>query len=77
MAAGSSGFEAFLPHGFYTIADVIEDVTPLNTMAGRQKSADNPGDMAADIECLGIVDADALHTKTETANAWEYDRLSL
>ena len=70
-------FEAFLPDGLDTVAEVIEDVATLDTTTGRQETTDNAGDVLSDVECLGIIHTDALHTETETADARKHHRLSL
>ena len=49
----------------------------LNTATGREETADDAGDVAADVECLRVIHPDALYTKTETADAKENDRLTL
>ena len=41
----------------------------LNTATGREETADDAGDVAADVECLRVIHPDALYTKTETADA--------
>lgn len=49
----------------------------LNTATGREETADDACDVAADVECLRVIHPDALYTKTETADAKENDRLTL
>lgn len=66
-----------LPYGFDTLAEIIEDMASLNTATGREETADDACDVAADVECLRVIHPDALYTKTETADAKENDRLTL
>lgn len=70
-------FEAVLPDGFDAVADIVEDVTALDATAWGEETADDAGDVATDVELLRVVDTGALHTKAETADAWEDHRLAL
>ena len=72
----SSWFEALLPYGLDTIAEVVDDMTSLDATASGEETANDTGDVLADVEGLRIVHTDALHTKTETADAREYHRLA-
>ena len=56
-------FKARLPYGFDTLAEVVEDVAALDTATGREETADDSGDVAADVECLRVIHPDALYTK--------------
>ena len=68
--------EAFLPDGFDTVAEIVEDTTALSATACREKTADDASNMATDIEVLWVVDTNTLYTKTETADSWKDNGLS-
>ena len=70
-------FGTFLPDGFDTFAEVVEDMTAWDATAGREETTDDAGDVAADVECLRIIYPDAFHPKAEAADTWEYDCLTL
>ena len=65
-----------MPDCFDAIAEVVENVAALDATAGGKEAADDASDMTADVEGLGIVDTDALHTQTETADAREDNCMS-
>ena len=69
-------FEAFLPDGFDTVAEVVEDVAALDAAAGRKEATDDASDVAADVEVFGIFDTDALYSETEAADARKNDGLT-
>ena len=69
-------FEAFLPDGFDTVAEVVENVAALNTASSRKESADNSGDVTADVELLWVFDTNAFHTETKTTNTWKDNGLT-
>ena len=71
-----SRLETFLPDGFDAVAEIVEDMATLDATACREEATDNTSDVAGDVEILGIVDANALHSKAETAYAWKNDGLS-
>ena len=66
-----------MPDGLDAITEVVEDVAALDATASREETADNAGDVLADVECLGIIHTDALNAKTEAADAWEHDSLTI
>jgi hypothetical protein len=66
-----------MPDGLDALAEVIEDMAALDATASREETADNAGDVLADVECLGIIHTNTLYAKTETADAWEHDCLTL
>lgn len=68
--------EAFLPHGLDAVADIIKDMAALDATPGREETTDDAGDVAADVKLLRVVDAHALHTETEAADAGKYDRMT-
>lgn len=72
-----SRLKAFLPLCLDAIADIVEDTAALDAAPGRQEATDDTGDMAAEAECLRIVNAYTLHTKTETADTVKNDRLTI
>ncbi len=65
-----------MPDGLDTVTEVVENVATLNATTGGEEAANDTGDMVADVECLRIVHADALYTKTETTYAREHHRLA-
>ena len=65
-----------LPDGLDAFAEVVEDVAALDAAAGREKTADDAGDVASDVEVLRVFDTDALHTEAEAANAGKDDGLA-
>ena len=69
--------KACLPYGFYSFAEVVEDMTALNAATSREETTDNAGDVTADVECLRIVHTDALYPKTETTDTWKYDCVTI
>ena len=69
-------FEAFLPDGLDTLAEVIKDMPACDATAGREETTDDAGDVAPDIKVLRVVNTDAFHTKAETSDAWKDNRLS-
>ena len=69
-------FETFLPDSLHTIAEVIQDMTALNTTTCGQETTDNASDMSADVKRFGIIDTDALNTQAETSDAREDDCLT-
>ena len=73
----SSRLKALLPHGFDAVADIVEDMAALGAAAGREETTDDAGNMAADVKLLRVVNADALHAKTEPADTRKDDRLAL
>lgn len=66
-----------MPDDLHTLAEIIEDVAVLNTTASGKETADDAGDVAADIEVLGVIDTDTLYTQAESSDARKDDRLSL
>lgn len=66
-----------MPDGLDAFAEVVEDVAALDAAAGWEETADNAGDVATDVERLGIIDSDTLYTETEATNAWKNDSLSI
>jgi hypothetical protein len=66
-----------MPDDLHTLAEIIEDVAALNTTASGKETADDAGDVATDVEFLRIIHPDTLYPKAETADSWEYDRLTL
>ncbi len=66
-----------MPDGLDAITEVIEDMAALDATASREETADNAGDVLADVECLGIIHTDALYTQTETADTREHDSLTI
>ena len=68
--------ETFLPDGLDTIAEVVEDMAALDTTASREEAANDSGDVLSDVERLGIIHTDALHTEIETSDARKYHRLT-
>ena len=66
-----------MPDGFDAIAEVVENVATLGAAAGGKETANDAGDMTTDVEGLGIVNTDALHTQAETADAGEDNCMSL
>ena len=71
-----SRFETRLPDGLDTLAEVIEDMAPLDTASSRQEAAHDARDVTTDVERLRIIDTDALYPKTETSDAWKNDGLT-
>ena len=69
--------KARLPDGFDALAEVVEDMATLDAATGWEKTADDAGDVASDVEFLRIIHPDTLYPKAETADSWEYDRLAL
>lgn len=65
-----------VPHGFHAFAEVVKDVAALDAATGGQEAADDAGDVAADVESLGVVDANALDTQAESADAGQYHGLT-
>ena len=61
--------KACLPDGFDAFAEVVEDMATLDAATGWEKTAD--------VEFLRIIHPDTLYPKAETADSWEYDRLTL
>ena len=70
-------FKARLPYGLDTLAEVVEDMATLDAATGWEETADDAGDVASDVEFLRIIHPDTLYPKAETADSWEYDRLTL
>lgn len=70
-------FETVLPDGLDTLADVVENVAALNATAGGEETADDPGNVLADVELLRIIYTDALHAEAETSDARKDHRLTL
>ena len=66
-----------MPDDLHTLAEIIEDVAALNTTASGKETADDAGDVAADIEVLGVIDTETLYTQAESSDARKDDRLSL
>ena len=62
-------FEAFLPDGFDTVAEIVENAATLNATTGGEETTDDTSDVATDVELLRILYSYTLYTKTETANA--------
>ena len=65
-----------MPDNLHTLAEVIEDVTALNTTTSGKEAADDTGDVATDIEVLWVIDTDTLYTQAETTDAWKNYSLS-
>jgi hypothetical protein len=63
--------KARLPDGFDAFAEVVEDMAALDTATGRQETADDAGDVTADVERLRIINPDTFYTKTETSYTWK------
>ena len=70
-------FETFLPDGFHTIAEIIENATTLNATTGGEETTDDTGNMSSDIELLRILYSYTFYTKAETANARKNYRLPI
>jgi hypothetical protein len=66
-----------MPDSLDTLTEVVENVATLDATASGEETADDTGDVLSDVEVLGIVHTDALHTETETADAREHHRLTL
>ena len=66
-----------MPDGLDTFAEVVKNMAALNTATGGKEAADDAGDVTADVEILGIIDTDALHTKAETSDAGQYHGLAV
>ena len=64
-----------MPDGLDTFAEVVENMTALDATTSGEEAADDAGNMAADIEILGIIDTDALHTQAEATNARQHNGL--
>jgi hypothetical protein len=69
--------KARLPDGLDALAEVVEDMATLNAATSREETADDAGDVTTDVEFLRIIHPDTLYPKAETADSWEYDRLTL
>jgi len=67
----------FLPDGLDAVAEVVEDVAALDVATGGEEAADDAGDVVTDVECLGGINTDTLHTKAETADARKDDGLAV
>ena len=74
---GPLRFKTRLPDGFDTFAEVVEDMATLDATTGREETTDDAGDMTTDVESLGIIYTNALHTKTETSYTWKDNSLPL
>ena len=70
-------FEACLPDGLYSFAEVVKNMTTLNTAACWQEFADDTGDVITDVEGLWIIHANTFHTEAETTNARKDHRLTI
>ena len=70
-------FGTVVPDGLHAVAEVIENVAVLDAAAGREEATDNAGDVAADVERLWIIHADALHAEAEAADARQDDSLAV
>ena len=77
MIQDSSRFEAFLPDGLDSVAEVVEDVAALDATACGEEAADDAGDVTADVELLRIIDTYTLYAKTETTDSVEHYGLTL
>jgi hypothetical protein len=79
LSRGPTGLrlKARLPDGFDTFAEVVEDMATLDATTGREETTDDAGDMTTDVESLGIIHTNALHTKTETSYTWKDNSLPL
>ena len=49
----------------------------LDAATGRQETADDAGDVTADVERLRIINPDTFYTKTETSYTWKDNSLPL
>ena len=62
-----SWFEASLPDGLDTLAEVVEDVavlgpfTDVDAATCWKETTDDAGDVTADVECLRIIHTDAFY----------------
>ena len=65
-----------MPDNLHTLAEVIEDVTALNTTTSGKEAADDASDVATDIEVLRVIDTDTLYTQAETTDTRQDYRLS-
>ena len=66
-----------MPDGLDTFAEVVENMAALDATASGEEAADDAGNMAANIEILGIIDTDALHTQAEATNARQHNGLAV
>ena len=69
--------EAYLPDGFHTLAEVVEDMTALTAASSGKEIGYKSRDVMADIEIFRIIDTDTLNMQTETANARENNSLAI
>lgn len=66
-----------MPDGLDTFAKVVKNMAALNTATGGKETADDAGDVTANVEGFRVVHTNALYTKAETSDAGQYHGLAV